>query len=222
MSPSLRKDCALCILHAMQRNHQKKNPTQTTRQTDKAARKTPEKHPRERRREKKKKTRRGGNLGEGENEDERIEVVVLGRDEETQGEPQTPRRGFGFPQRLREKEETRKHGVDETNHAKEKKRRGTHTRAKYGSGLEGLKNQTNDQPQRQKRDTINQITETKTVTEKRTEEPIHVSRDLSTAGWRGPWAALPSPEESPRGTLIPRDQMVPPSRVRPRGAEVST
>ena len=164
----------LCIIHlacnAEEPPKTKKKPTQTTRQTDKAARKTPEKHPRERRREKKK-TRRGGNLGEGENEDERIEVVVLGREEETQGEPQTPRRGFGFPQRLREKEETKKHGVDETNHTKEKKRRGTHTRAKYGSGLEGLKNQTNDQPQRQKRDTINQITETKTITEKRTGKP---------------------------------------------------
>ena len=153
----------LCIMHlACNAEEPPKKKPNTDHQTDrqsseKNTRETPTRTPTR----KTKKTRRGGNLGEGENEDERIEVVVLGRDEETQGEPQTPRRGFGFPQRLREKEETRKHGVDETNHTKEKKRRGTHTRAKYGSGLEGLKNQTNDQPQRQKRDTINQITETR-------------------------------------------------------------
>ena len=45
---------------------------------------------------------------------------------------------------------------------------------------------------------------------------------MNTAGWRGPWAAPPSSGESPRGTLIPGGRMSPPSRVRPRGAEVST
>ena len=43
----------------------------------------------------KKKTKRGGNFGEGEELGVRIEVVVLGHDEETQGEPQTPEKGFG-------------------------------------------------------------------------------------------------------------------------------
>ena len=45
---------------------------------------------------------------------------------------------------------------------------------------------------------------------------------MNTAGWKGPWATPPSSGESPRGTLIPRGRMSPPSRVRPQGAEVST
>ena len=76
---------------------------------------------------------------------------------------------FGFPQRLREKEETR--NTASTKPTIQKKKRGTHTRSKYGSGLEGLKNQTNYQPQRQKRETNNQMTKTKTGTEKQTQEP---------------------------------------------------
>ena len=47
--------------------------------------------------ERKKKTGAGRNLDEGEGHGVRVEVGVLVQDEETQGEPQTPRRGFGFP-----------------------------------------------------------------------------------------------------------------------------
>ena len=138
----------------------------------------------------------------------------------TQGESQTPRRGFGFPQRLREREEKRKHGVDETNQTKKKE--GHIQKTKHGSGLEGLKDHTRYQPQRQKPRHNQPDDKNQDLNRKTNRIAINVSRDLFTAGWRGPWAALPSPEESPRGTLIPRDQMVPPSRVRPRGAEVST
>ena len=34
------------------------------------------------------------------------------------------------------------------------------------------------------------------------------------AGWRGPWAAPPSSEETPQETLIPKGLAAPPSRVR--------
>ena len=83
------------------------------------------------------------------------------------GKPKPKR--FGFPQRLREKEETR--NTASTKPTIQRKERGTHTRSKYGSGLEGLKNQTNYQPQRQKRKTNNQMTKTKTGTEKQTKKP---------------------------------------------------
>ena len=103
----------------------------------------------------KKKMGAGRGLSVGEEEEVRVAVVVRVQVEETQGEPQTPRRGFGFPQRLRERAEKRKHGVDETSQTKKK---GHIQKNKHGSGLEGLKDHTRDQPQRQKRDTINQMT----------------------------------------------------------------
>ena len=56
----------------------------------------------------------------------------------TQGEPQTPRRGFGFPQRLREREDKRKHGVDENNQTQEEKR-DTYKKPNTCRGLKGLK-----------------------------------------------------------------------------------
>ena len=63
---------------------------QTDKQTDKTARPTPKNDPRERRRKKKKKTRRGGDLGESEEQGVRVEHVVRVQDEESQGETQTP------------------------------------------------------------------------------------------------------------------------------------
>ena len=76
---------------------------------------------------KKKKTGRGGNLGgKGAEHDVRVEVVVRGRDEETQGESQTPEKGFGFPQHLRERER-RENGVDETNQTTRERKRGQQT-----------------------------------------------------------------------------------------------
>ena len=70
---------------------------------------------------------------------------------EHKGKPKPNR--FGFPQRLRKRK--RKHGVDETNQTQ---KRGTQTKTKHGSGLEGLKNQTRAQPQRQKTRNNQQIT----------------------------------------------------------------
>ena len=112
----------LCIIHLACNAEEPPKKPNTDHQTDRQSNEKKHQRNNHASADEKKKTRRGGNLGEGENEDERIEVVVLGRDEETQGEPQTPRRGFGFPQRLREREEKRKHGVDDP--TRQKKRRG--------------------------------------------------------------------------------------------------
>ena len=75
---------------------------------------------RRRKKKQKKKTGAGGSLGVGAELRVRVGVGDRVQVEETQGEPQTPRRGFGFPQRLREREEKRIHGVDATNQTKKR------------------------------------------------------------------------------------------------------
>ena len=92
---------------------------------------------------------RGRNLGVDAEHGVRIHEEERGQEVETQGEPQTP-----IP---REKEK-RRGNTASTKPAMQKRRRGTHTKTEYGSGLEGLKNHTIYRSQRQKRDTINQMT----------------------------------------------------------------
>ena len=76
--------------------------------------------------------------GVGVEHEVRVEVGERVREEEnTRGIPNPPK-GFGFPQRLREREEKKKHGVDETNQTKEKKR-DTYKKPNTGRGLKGLK-----------------------------------------------------------------------------------
>ena len=175
---------------------QQRPPDRQTRQREK-----PEKHPRERRR-KEKKTRRGGNLGEEEHEDERVEGEVHVRDEETQGESQTPEKGFGFPQRLRKKERKRERERERTASTKptkqpEKKERTTNTKANKGAGLKGhqSKHHTNSRDK-----TPNKTT--KNIPEQPNKEtstnPTSLG-GLHTAGWRGPWAALHLLRRHPRG-----------------------
>ena len=125
-------------------------------------RETPEPKNERRRRRKKKKASAGRGHGVGAEVRVRVEVGERVLDEETQGETQTPQRGFGFPQRLREREDKRKHGGDETNQTQ---KGGTQTKTKHGSGLEGLKNQTRAQPQRQKNAKQSADDKTETTTE---------------------------------------------------------
>ena len=46
-----------------------------------------------------------------------------------------------------------------------------------------------------------------------------IPRGIHTAGWRGPWAALPSLGESPQGTVVPRGRTTPPPREPPPVAQ---
>ena len=111
---------------------------------------------------KKKKAGAGQRLGVGADLEVRVvEGERVRQEENTRGTPNPPSGGFGFPQRLREREDKRKHGGDETNQTQ---KRGPHTKTKHGSGLEGLKNQTRAQPQRQKnaKQTADDKTETTT------------------------------------------------------------
>ena len=149
---------------------QKKKKQQHTakpRETEQTA--TDHQTPSERRRREKKTQVRGRNLGVDAEHGVRIHEEARGQEAETQGEPQTPRRGLGFPQRLREREEKRKHGVDETSHTKEKKRDTYKNRIRVGAWraqkpyiiptpeTKTRHNQPNDK--------------TKTITKKQTEEP---------------------------------------------------
>ena len=90
---------------------------------------------------KKKNTRRGGNLGEGEEQGVRVELVVRGHEEETQGEPQTPH-GVWVSQRLREREREREEREKNVvgKHTKQKKERvDTNIKANKGPVLKGTK-----------------------------------------------------------------------------------
>ena len=83
------------------------------RKTDTTSRTTRE-HPNQkdkRRRRTRERAGAGHGLGEGEHEGERIEVGVRVQDEESLGEPQTPKGGLGFPsawERKKEKEAKRR------------------------------------------------------------------------------------------------------------------
>ena len=139
--------------HRPTQTHPRRNQTAPRQET----RKTPSRQTSDDDDEKKKEKQvRGRSLGVGVGEDVRIEVGERVQVEETQGEPQTPRRGFGFPQRLREREEKRKHGVDETNQTKKKE--GHIQKPNTGRGLKGLKTIQDTNPRDKKRDTSNQMT----------------------------------------------------------------
>ena len=127
-----------------QTNQNRKTTKDKTRTATPPRKQTPRNNP-ARTTKKKKKQVRERNLGVGVEEEVRVEVAVRGQVEEnTRGTP-NPKRGFGFPQRLREREEKRKHGVDETNQTQEKKR-DTYKKPNTGRGLKGLKSITNTNP----------------------------------------------------------------------------
>ena len=111
----------------------KHRPTQThPRRNQTAPRPEPSNHPEnERRRRQKKK------------EGVQIEVGELVQDEETQREPQTPRRGFSpAPERKRKKERTRRRRNQPNKREAEGRKQKTNT----GRGLKGSKYQRHNDP----------------------------------------------------------------------------
>ena len=110
--------------------------------------------------------------------------------------------GLRFPQRLREK----KKETSPTNPTKSEREDNTHD-TKKGSSREGLNSHTKYQPQRRKARDKQPDNKTKTKPEEQATGAIVVPKDLCKAGW-GLWATPLSPEESPQGTLIARDQKV--------------
>ena len=175
-------------------NQNQKTTEQKTRTETPPRDQTPTTTQRERRRGKKEKVRER-DLDVGVVLEVRVVEGDRGR-ENTRGTP-NPKR-FGVPQRLRERK--RAHGVEDRQ-----------IETKHGSGREGLNGPENKhRPLRNNNGFTKNRQETaepKTTTRHR---PQQLPRGIHTAGWRGPWAALPSLGESPQGTLVPRGQKTPP------------
>ena len=148
---------------------------------------------------KKKTTGAGHDLGEEEHGDERVEGEVHVRDEETQGESQTPEKGFGFPQRLRKKERERERERRRRSQPNnQRKRRGQQTpKRTRGQVLKGTKTSIIPTPETKPR-----TKQPKNIPEQPNNEtstnPTSLG-GLHTAGWRGPWAALHLLRRHPRG-----------------------
>ena len=97
------------------KNHTQKTPTRAAR--------------------KKKAGRAGLDLAKDAEHRVRVEGVVLVREEETQGESQTPKQGFGFPQHLRERKTERQ--TSSTNIPTTRKKEDTNINANKGQVLKG-------------------------------------------------------------------------------------
>ena len=106
----------------------------------------------------------------------------------TLGEPQTPKRGFGFPQRLREKDKRRERRRRTYQTAKERESGHKH-QSKQGAGLEGHKTRQHFNPKDQETRTTNQLN-TQEHLDKKQSPSERSLRGMITAGWLGPWAAL--------------------------------
>ena len=151
--------CISVILHASTQRRTKNtakkptNPRTKPRNTQDGKRTTTT--------EKKKKTGAGRGRGVGVEHEVRVEVGERVREEEnTRGTPNPPKGVWvsPAPERKRRKEKTRRR----RNQPDTRKEEGHIQKAKHGSGLEGLKIHNKYQPQRQKRETNNQRTKTKT------------------------------------------------------------
>ena len=128
-----------------------------------------------------KKQAREPDLAKGAEQEVRIVIVVRGRDEETQREPQTPERGFGFPQRVRERKKKREQRRRNQTNNQRTRKKGQQTSGQTGVRSLRATIQTPCQPQTQK----NQITYPTSNPENRTKtryKTSKVSEDLSPQG----------------------------------------
>ena len=174
----------------------------------------------ERRRRKKKKTQeRERNLGEDVEQGVRVELVVRGHVEETQGESQTLKRGLGFPSTWERKKE-RKNVADEHPNNKKQRKEDYEHQSEQGAGLKGhqTKQQLDPEDQDSTQETI-QIPR-KHLTKKRTPSKQSL-RGMITAGWRGPWAALRFLRRHPRGPWYRGVRKPPTTGTAPGGAKTS-
>ena len=144
--PHLFKRCITCARNNLPtpkaKNKTRKTHPQTKR--DQTNRDQPPPKQRTTATEEKKKQVREPDLGEEVEQGVRVEVVVLGREEETQGESQTPEKGFGFPQHLRKKEKEKTAPTKQPNTKRE--RGDTKHLGIQGSGLEGRQTKHHSNP----------------------------------------------------------------------------
>ena len=177
-----------CIIHQSNACKKARPDTQTDRQTDRQKGQREQhqtKHPRERRREKKN-TRRGGNLGEGEEQGVRVELGVRGHEEETLGEPQTPHGVWVSPapererERERERRKREKRGRRTYQTAKERESGHKHQN-KQGAGLKGHNAKQHFNPKDHETRTTNQL-QTQETPYKNKHQANRVSGELSQQG----------------------------------------
>ena len=156
--------------------------------------------------EKKKKQARERNLGVGVGEDVWIDVGERVQVEETQGETQT-KKVWVSPAPGRERQrETRRRRKHQTRKEEDKQ-----VETKHGSGREGLKGTENKhRPLRTNNGCTKDRQRPEDPKTKTRQQPHQHPRGIHTAGWMGPWAALPSLGESPQGTMVPRGPKTPP------------
>ena len=187
----------LCsVMHAMhqdRQHHSKKNTNcqqgKTTRQKTRQT-KTNHHHTSERRRRKKKKQAREHDLGVVVEQGVRVQEGERGRDEETQGESQTPEKGFGFPQHLRKRDKEKTAPTKYRTQKRERERGDSKHLGRQGSGPEGRQTKHHSNPRDKKKHQTEYPT---SIPEKPNINQIPNQQSLGglvTAGWRGPWAAL--------------------------------
>ena len=144
--PHLFKRCITCARNNLPTPKRKTKPEKHTpkQRESKQTETNHHQNSERRRRRKKKKQVREPDLGEEVEQGVRVEVVVLGREEETQGESQTPEKGFGFPQHLRKKEKEKTAPTKQPNTKRE--RGDTKHLGIQGSGLEGRQTKHHSNP----------------------------------------------------------------------------
>ena len=165
----------------------------------------------------KKKTGAGLSLGEIEDRSTGRRRSARPGCREHKGKPK-PHTGFGFPQRLREKEREREREREREKKTastkapdKDKNEGDKQLKNRHGSGCEGLKGPDNNtDPWEITMASQRTDKDLKSQKQKPDKKPQQHPRGMNTAGWRGPWAALPSLGESPQGTMVPRGPKTPP------------
>ena len=119
--------------------------------------------------------------------------------------------GVGKDVRIRERERERERDTTSTKEPdKEKNDEDKQLKNKHGSGREGFKGpKTTPTPEKEQRLHKEQTRNCRAKITTR-QKPQQLHRGYHTAGWRGPWDALPSLGESPQGTMVPRGPKTPP------------
>ena len=194
----------MCIIHHYNASS-KRPPNRKTTQR----KLNPENNPRERR-EEKKNTRRAGTLVKEKvmKYGLKLNTKCAARMKRHKGNPK-PQKGFGFPQHLRKRgRQTTPTTIPNTTKRREREREKERTKKRdnrhlgiQGSGPKGHQTKQHSNP----RDQENQSEYPTSIPEKLNKNQTQNQQSLGglvTAGWRGPWAALPSWRITPgdRGT----------------------
>ena len=144
--------------------------------------------------------------------------IVREEDEETLGEAQTVK-GLAFPK----SEKKKKKQTSPTRKRVTERGRTSKHRSNRGRVLKGWAKLPNTTPARRRKRLNNQPkNNTRDQNRGATKRAIKVSRDVVTAGWRGPWAALPFSGNTPGDRGIKKSEDPPTTGTAPGSANAST